>query len=68
MGPVYAGIIESMHIENDVVQKAHSGQRAGIKIVDFSRVKVGDIVECFRPAPIIKALAWQPKGEIIRRV
>jgi translation initiation factor IF-2 len=66
MGPVYAGTIESMHIEKSPVHKATQGQEAGIKIRNFNKVKIGDIVECYRPSPIRKSPRWQPKGEIIR--
>ncbi len=67
MGPVYSGTIESMHIERDTVQKAVPGQHVGIKIRDFNKAKIGDIVECFRPAPQKKVPAWQPKGVIIKK-
>lgn len=66
MGPVYSGTIESMHIERDAVQKASPGQQVGIKIRAFNKAKVGDIVECFRPAPQKKVPVWHPKGEIIK--
>ena len=66
MGPVYSSTIESMHMEKSTVQKATPGQQIGIKIRDFNKVKIGDLVESFRPAPVKKAQVWQPKGEIIR--
>jgi translation initiation factor IF-2 len=66
MGPVYSGTIESMHMEKSTVQKATLGQQIGIKIRNFNKVKIGDFVESFRPAPVKKAQVWQPKGEIIR--
>lgn len=67
MGPVYAGKIESMHIEKNAVQKASAGQQAGIKIRDFNNVKTGDLVECFRPLPLRSVPVWQPTGGIIRK-
>ncbi len=64
MGPVYTGIIESMHIGESAVQKATRGQQVGIKIRDFSKAKIGDLVESFRPVPQ-KVQKWQPSGRII---
>ena len=66
MGPVYSGTIESIHIEKDAVQKAGPGQQAGIRIKDFNKVKIGDLVECFRPPPLKKARVWHPDGKVIR--
>lgn len=67
MGPVYSGTIESMHIRENAVQKATSGQQVGIKIRNFDRAKVGDMVESFRPLRQKKVRTWQPRGEIIRK-
>jgi translation initiation factor IF-2 len=67
MGPVYSGTIESMHIEKYKVQKATPGQQVGIKVKDFNKVRVGDIVESFRPSPLKKAPGWQPKSGTIRK-
>lgn len=66
IGPVYAGTIESIHIETNTVQKVTPGQKAGIKIKDFNKVKIGDIVESYRPPSQKKTRAWQPAGGIIR--
>ena len=68
MGPVYSGTIESMHIEKSTVQKVTPGQQAGIKIKDFNRAKIGDIVESYLPSNLKKSPAWQPKSEIIRKI
>ncbi len=64
MGPVYKGIFESVHIEQDTVQKATQGQQCGVKLRDFHKVKVGDIVESFRPLPG-RIKPWKPEGKII---
>jgi len=66
MGPVYSGIIESLHIEENAVQKATPGQHVGVKIEDFKKARIGDVVESFRP-PLKKARPWEPTGEIIRK-
>jgi translation initiation factor IF-2 len=67
VGPVYSGAIESMHIEKNVVQKATAGQQAGIKIKDFNKVKIGDLVESYRASASKKAPAWQPGGGVVRK-
>ncbi len=67
MGPVYVGIIESMHIGENAVQKATRGQQAGIKIRGFSKARIGDQVESFRPVTQKKIQTWQPSGKIIRK-
>jgi len=66
MGPVYTGRIESLHIERDEVPSAGPGKQVGIKISDFSRAKVGDLVESFRVDVVKRARPWQPGGRILR--
>jgi translation initiation factor IF-2 len=66
MGPVYAGIIASLHIGDKEVQKATPGQKAGIKIINFKGAKSGDIVESYKPMPRGKPTAWQPSGRILK--
>lgn len=66
MGPVYTGTIESIHIGQNAVQKATPGQQVGIKIRDFTKAKIGDLVESFRPLPR-KTRPWEPTGQIIRK-
>ncbi len=48
MGPVYSGTIESMHIEDTIVNKAVKGQEVGIKIRNFKKAKVGDLLETYK--------------------
>jgi translation initiation factor IF-2 len=66
MGPVYEGIIASLHIGDNAVQKVTPGQKAGIRIKDFNRARVGDLVESYKPLPQRKPTAWQPAGRIMR--
>jgi translation initiation factor IF-2 len=68
MGPVYAGIIESMKIEKDAVQKALPGQQAGIKIRDFNRVRTGDLIESYKAEPLKDFRQWKPQGGILKIV
>jgi translation initiation factor IF-2 len=64
-GPVYSGTIESIHRGEQAVQKAIPGQQVGIKIRDFNKARIGDLVESFRAIPR-KVQRWEPRGEIIR--
>jgi len=50
MGPIHTGTIESMHIEDKIVHTAVKGQEVGIKISHFKKVKIGDLLETFKPA------------------
>ncbi len=68
MGTVYSATIESMHVEENAVQRATKGQKVGIKIKDFNKAKIGDLVESFRPFSSRKTPAWQPEGGVIRRL
>jgi translation initiation factor IF-2 len=67
MGPIYSGVIESLHIAEKPVQKATPGQKVGIKIKNFNLAKVGDLVESYRPLSSRKIHLWEPKGDIVRR-
>ena len=64
MGPMYTGTISSLHIEKDVVREARKGQQAGLKINDFNRVKLGDLVESFQTGAGHYVRPWQPQGKI----
>jgi translation initiation factor IF-2 len=64
MGPVYTGTIESLHIEKDIVNKATRGQQVGLKISNFKKARIGDLVESFKPGVQEPNRPWQPKGII----
>ena len=64
MGPVYSGQISSLHIEKNAVNKAITGQQVGLKIADFKKAKVGDLVECSRHSKQKFSQRWFPKGKI----
>ena len=65
MGPMYFGKVESLHIENDSVSEAHKGQQVGLKIRDFSRARIGDLVEIFQDAAGERVTPWQPHGRVV---
>jgi len=67
IGPVYSGTIESMHIEKNIVQKVTAGQQAGIKIKNFNKARIGDLVESYRVSASKKAPAWQPRGGVVKK-
>lgn len=67
MGPVYSGVIESLHIERNAVTKALAGQQAGLKVKDFKAVKIGDYVESYRIVPPPPHSKWEPGGKILHR-
>ena len=67
VGTVYSGSIESMHIEKNIVQKASAGQQAGIKIKDFNKVKIGDLVESYRASASRRSPPWQPDGGVVKK-
>ena len=64
MGPKYTGKIESLHIEKDAVTAAVKGQQVGLKIKDFNRVKVSDLVESYHVTSGDYPKPWQPQGKI----
>lgn len=64
MGPLYTGTIESLHIEKDAVREAAKGQQVGLKIRDFNRAKVGDLVESFQTTAGDYVKPWHPQGKI----
>lgn len=64
MGALYTGTIESLHIEQDAVREAAKGQQVGLKIKDFSKARIGDLVESFKAGPGKQVRAWQPQGRI----
>jgi len=68
MGPVYAGIIESMQRDKNVIQKALPGQQVGIKIRNFNKARVGDQIESYKAASFKEIRYWKPRGGIFRIV
>ena len=64
MGPMYVGKIESLYIEKNAVIEAKKGQQVGLKIRDFNKVKIGDLVESFQSGAGQQVKPWQPQGKI----
>ena len=64
MGLKYVGVIESLHIENDAVKEATAGQRVGLKIRDFNKARIGDLVESFLTRSKKEIEPWHPQGKV----
>jgi len=64
MGPVYTGTIESMQIEKNSVREASKGQQVGLKIRNFNKAKLGDLVESFQVTHGKHDKPWHPQGKI----
>ena len=64
MGTKYIGIIESLHIEKNAVREATRGQQVGLKIRDFNRGRLGDLVESYQPTVMQYVKPWFPRGKI----
>ena len=64
MGPVYSGQIKSLHIERNAVNKVTPGQQVGLKIADFKKIKIGDLVETYHHSKQQSSKRWLPKGKI----
>ena len=65
-GPVYEGIVESLHIEKNEVREAKTGQQVGLKIPEFKRAKIGDLVECYVAIRPKGPGRWEPRGGVFR--
>jgi translation initiation factor IF-2 len=49
MGETFRGKVESLHCGPAPVSVARTGQQVGLKIRNFNRAAVGDLVQAFRP-------------------
>lgn len=65
MGEVYSGRIESLQVDRQPVKRGVPGQQVGVKISDYKKVKIGDLLECFEPPRRRESSAWQPSGAIL---
>ena len=66
MGPIYTGRIESMHLETNNVQKTTAGQQVGLKIRNFQKARVGDLIECLKRTHSRRASPWRPQPGVHR--
>jgi translation initiation factor IF-2 len=66
MGPVYSGRIESLQIDRRPTREAKAGQQVGVKIDDFDKARIGDLLECFETVREARGTAWKAGGSILR--
>ena len=66
MGPAYNAKITSLQIERKNVKVGKVGQQVGIKIPDWKKAKVGDLIECFETVIPGGSDAWQPRSGVFR--
>ncbi|MGD2269480.1 MAG: hypothetical protein PVI06_03695 [Desulfobacterales bacterium] len=50
--------------EKDAVRETTKGQQVGLKISDFKRGKLGDLVECFESVRPKDEERWKPRGGV----
>ena len=67
MGPIYTGLIESLHIGQTSVSQAKPGQQVGLKIRNFKRATVGDLIEAYKKGVSKRATPWMPEGKVVYR-
>jgi len=66
MGPAYFGTISSLQIERQHVNVGKTGQQVGLKITDWHKAKVGDLVECYETIRHRASGVWKPRGGVFR--
>ncbi len=66
MGPVYSGRISSLQVERKNVKIAKKGQEVGIKIDNWQKAKIGDLVECYTVRQPDGAGPWKPRPGVLR--
>ena len=66
MGPAYSGKITSLQVERKDVKTGKPGQQVGIKISDWKKARVDDLVECFEIVQPKGGGPWRPQSRIIR--
>ena len=66
MGPAYSAKITSLQIERKNVKLAKIGQQVGIKISDWKKAKVGDLIECFETVNPSGGGPWRPRSGVFR--
>jgi len=64
MGSVYTGRISSLHIGHYAVQTVKPGQKVGLKIRDFKKLAIGDLVESFLQKSGKLNQPWSPRGGV----
>ena len=66
MGPAYTGKISSLQVERQNVKVGTAGQEIGIKINDWDKAKIGDLVECYQTVKPGGSGPWKPRAGVFR--
>ena len=66
MGPAYSGKISSMQVERRDVKVGKPGQQVGIKISNWNRATIDDLVECYTIVQPGGIGPWKPRPGIFR--
>ena len=67
MGPAYVGKITSLQIERKNAKVGKPGQQVGIKLSDWSKAQVDDLVECFETVLPSDGGPWRPRSGVFRK-
>lgn len=67
MGPAYVSRISSLQIERKNVKVGKPGQQVGIKLADWNKAQVDDLVECFEVVHPSNGGPWRPRSGVIRK-
>jgi translation initiation factor IF-2 len=68
MGPAYFGKITSLQIEKQSIKSGKPGQQVGIKLVDWNKARVDDLVECFESLQPKGRGRWKPSSGVVRSI
>ena len=66
MGPAYSGKISSLQVERKNVKIGKPGQQIGIKISNWNKAKIGDLVESYTAGQPIGGGPWKPRAGVFR--
>jgi len=66
MGPVYSGKISSLQVERKNVRIGKPGQQIGIKISNWNKAKIGDLVEGYTILQPVGGGPWKPRAGVFR--
>jgi translation initiation factor IF-2 len=66
MGPAYSGKISSLQVERKNVKTGKPGQEIGIKIDNWDKAKIGDLVECYTTERPGGKGPWRPRPGVFR--
>ena len=66
MGPAYSGKISSLQVERKNVKVGKPGQQIGIKISNWNKAKIGDLVEVYTIVQPVGGGPWKPRAGVFR--